>query len=55
MDSGDEDVEFVGGKRKANPRDWKDNKAKRLRAEGKAYINRKGETKLERRTGSLCR
>ena len=42
-------------KRKRNEREWKTNKAKRLRAEGKEYENRKGEVRNERKTGDKCR
>ena len=43
------------GKRKRNEKEWKANKRKRSRAEGKPYINRMEKLIPARKTGNECR
>ena len=47
--------EEISGKKRRKEHEWKQNKMKRLRAEGKPYINCKGDNVPARKTGDKCR
>ena len=51
----DPNNEEIKGKRRRKECEWKKNKMKRLKAEGKEYINTRGDSVPARRTGELCR
>ena len=51
----DHSDEEVHGKRHRNEKEWKQNKKKRLRAEGKEYISTSGKNVPARITGNKCR
>lgn len=55
MDSECEDGSVVKLKRERKPEEWKVIKAKRLKAQGLPYINKKGEHKPARVAGDKCR
>jgi len=50
-----ESEEQVFGKRKRNKKEWKSNKRKKAKAEGKPFVNRLNKQIAERKTGNVCR
>ena len=52
---GNEDDSVIIVKRKRNIKEWKDNKAKRLKALGLEYTSKKGKNLPARSTGTTCR
>ena len=50
-----ESEEQVFGKRKRDEKEWKSNKRKRAKAEGKPFVNRLNKQIPKRKTGNACR
>ena len=50
-----QESEQVFGKRERSEKEWKQNKRKKAKAEGKPFVNRLNKQIPERKTGNACR